>query len=135
MSNFAGSIRRVRTAALLLYYAAASTAGLTLLSRALRGEQFGDAGDLARMISEPGVLLGVALYASSFTTWLVILTRETVSTAYPIAIAMTYIATIAASATILDEPISAMKSAGIALVAIGAVIIAAETEPRAEGAT
>ncbi|MBI5311208.1 MAG: hypothetical protein HZB14_09345 [Actinobacteria bacterium] len=117
----------LRTLTLLAIYAAASTGGLVLLSRTLRGEDVSGVGDAVRLLGDPMVLLGAFLYIGSFACWLLILTRETVSTAYPIAIALTYTATIVASAVVLDESIGSLKLTGIAFVAVGAVIIATAT--------
>lgn len=113
------------TILLLALFTVMSTGGLVLLSYTLRGEEVAGIGDAAALLARPKVLAGAALYIGSFGCWLLILTRETVSTAFPLSIALTYTATIAASATILDEPISRAKYAGIACVAIGAVVIGA----------
>ena len=106
-------------AVLYSLYTLGSVAGLTLLKghltlarQALRGGAYAG-GDVQL------VLLGAALYASSFVLWLAILSRLELSLAYPIAIGLTLVGTTAAAALLLGEALSASRLLGIGVVFVG----------------
>lgn len=67
--------------------------------------------------------MGVLLYISSFGLWMIILLRNPLSTAYPVAIGLTLIFTTIVAATLLHETISVEKLLGISLILAGIVLI------------
>jgi multidrug transporter EmrE-like cation transporter len=114
----------LKLAGWLAVYAVTSAAGLVLLSTSLRGRTVEGIPELA---GRPLLWLGAALYIASFGCWLYILSQERVSTAYPLAIGLSYIATLIASITLLGDRMPAMKLAGVVLIGAGVVLIASAT--------
>ena len=113
-----------------------SVFGLLLLSVVLAG--FGQvclkigvdsAGDLSlarlagllRAVVSPLVVLGFLLYAVSATSWLVALSRTSLSYAYPFT-ALTLALVMTLSWLILREPLSVPRAAGVALICLGLVV-------------
>jgi multidrug transporter EmrE-like cation transporter len=60
------------------------------------------------------VCSGAFLYIVSFLVWMVILARNDLTVAYPIAISLTLLLSTIGAAMLLGEPVSAMRTAGIA---------------------
>ena len=69
------------------------------------------------------VSLGVALYVGSFALWMMILTTNPLSTAYPVAIGLTLVFTTLVAGFLLHENIGLGKLAGIALILLGIILI------------
>lgn len=111
----------MKLAAWLALYAGASTAGLILLSKSLRDRELGS---LLELAGRPLLWLGATLYVASFGCWLYILSQERVSTAYPLAIGLSYTATLIASITLLGDRMPALKLAGVILIGAGVLLIA-----------
>jgi multidrug transporter EmrE-like cation transporter len=59
------------------------------------------------------VCAGAMLYIFSFLAWLVILTRQELSVAYPIAIGLTLTFSTIGAVVYLEEPVSIGRTAGI----------------------
>lgn len=68
------------------------------------------------------VIAGLALFASSVALWLAVLASVPLSIAYPF-VALGICLTTAAGALIFQEPVSALKLAGIALIVGGIVCV------------
>ncbi|MCL4552989.1 MAG: EamA family transporter [Candidatus Marsarchaeota archaeon] len=77
---------------------------------------------LIRLLTQPLVLVALPLYAVGFLVWAVVLSRLSLSFAYPL-LAATYVLTPLAAWLILNEEISAARWVGIGVVFIGVVII------------
>jgi multidrug transporter EmrE-like cation transporter len=114
----------LKLAAWLALYAVTSTSGLVLLSTSLRDREFTSVIELA---GRPVLWLGAVLYVASFGCWLYILSQERVSTAYPLAIGLSYTATLIASITLLGDRMPAIKLAGVILIGAGVLLIASAT--------
>jgi multidrug transporter EmrE-like cation transporter len=69
-------------------------------------------------------LAGAALYIGSFAIWLVILGRNELSVAYPIAIGLTLAFSTCTAGVMLGEVLTAWRIGGIALVFLGILTIA-----------
>lgn len=67
--------------------------------------------------------VGAALYIVSFLVWMTILGRIELSVAYPIAIGLTLIFSTIAAAVLIGEQVSLVRSAGIAVVFGGILMI------------
>lgn len=98
-------------------YTMLATAGLVLVRRSLEDASFSE------LVQEPGLYLGGLLYAASFATFLASLRSYEVLTVFPLFTGITYATVAVAAAVILDEPLSASRLAGIALVGVGAVLL------------
>ena len=105
---------------LLLYavvYTTLATAGLIVVRRSLADASF------AELIQDPAVYAGALLYAASFATFLASLRSYEVLTVFPLFTGITYATVTVAAALLLDEPLTTSRLAGIALVAVGAVLL------------
>ena len=80
------------------------------------------AGMIARALSNPWLLLGVALQAGFFVMYLTLLSRADVSLVLPMT-AMDYIAVALLASLLLGEPVTAARWAGIALIVGGVFLV------------
>ncbi len=74
------------------------------------------------LVSEPFVWAGLALFGLSALVWLVVLSRASLSFAYPFA-ALTYVLILLFDAFVLDEHVPALRWGGVALIAAGIFLI------------
>ena len=122
--------RRVVNLALIYILAAvlASAVGQLVLKKGMgsMGALTLDAGHLggilARIITNPYVLLGLAIYACGTLFWLVALSRVDLSYAYPF-VSFSYVVMLIASWLLLNEHISLLRIAGSAVVILGVLLI------------
>lgn len=87
--------------------------------------KFGDGfvAGLIRMFSNPYVLGGLAFFAANAFLWLIVLSREKLSFAYPM-VAFAYIVTILLSKYVLHEQIPLLRWTGLGAIIIGILMIA-----------
>lgn len=107
----------MRLAAFAAVYTTLATVGLVLLRRSLADASLGE------MARTPGLYAGGLLYAASFGTFLLSLRHFEVLTVFPLFTGLAYATVALASWLLLDEPLTAARLAGIALVAAGAVLL------------
>jgi multidrug transporter EmrE-like cation transporter len=69
------------------------------------------------------VALGICLYVLSFLTWMVILARNELSLAYPIAIGLTLAFSGVAAVIFLGEAVSITRIAGMLLILVGIAFV------------
>jgi drug/metabolite transporter (DMT)-like permease len=69
------------------------------------------------------VWVGLVLFALSAFVWLAVLSRTTLSFAYPFA-SLTYVLILLADRFILDEPIPGLRYAGVLFIVVGIVLVA-----------
>ncbi len=69
------------------------------------------------------LIIGVTLYIIGFLTWLYILSRMDLNTAYPVAVTLSFIAVILASALLLKEPLTVNIGIGTVFCLIGVFMI------------
>lgn len=77
---------------------------------------------LAKMASHPVIIAAIALYVVGMFLWLVVLSRESLSFAYPL-LGLSYVLIVFASKLFLDEPVTLMRFIGAATISLGVVII------------
>ncbi len=77
---------------------------------------------LKALVSEPFVWGGLALFGLSALVWLVVLSRASLSFAYPFA-ALTYVMILLFDTFVLDEQVPALRWGGVALIAVGIFLI------------
>ena len=75
-----------------------------------------------RVAQQPLIWLGLSLFAISAVFWLVVLSRVSLSFAYPFA-ALTYIIIVLFDRLILKVPVPGLRWAGVLLIATGIVLI------------
>jgi multidrug transporter EmrE-like cation transporter len=82
-----------------------------------------DAGSLKAIASTPAVWLGLVLFGVSAVVWLLVLSRASLSFAYPFA-ALTYILIVLFDLLVLNETIPPLRWAGVAFISIGIILVA-----------
>ena len=82
----------------------------------LNGESF------RALIVQPFVWTGLALFGVSALVWLVVLSRASLSFAYPFA-ALTYAMILLFDHFVLDEPVPALRWGGVGFIAFGIFLI------------
>jgi multidrug transporter EmrE-like cation transporter len=107
----------VKLAAYALTYTTLATLGLVVLRRALADAS------LAEIVRTPAFYAGGLFYAASFATFLASLRSFEVLTVFPLFTGATYATVTLAAAALLDEQLTAARLAGIAFVAVGAVLL------------
>ncbi len=105
----------------------AAVAQLTLKSGMNRvadrvGELRLDAAGLRAVASTPLVWLGLALFGLSAVVWLAVLSRTSLSFAYPFA-ALTYVLIVLFDLLVLHEEIPALRWGGVAFIVLGIVLV------------
>ncbi len=76
-----------------------------------------------RALTSPGVILGLGLYGLGALLWLIVLSREDVSFAFPL-VSFAYVIAIGLSAVILKETITVPRIIGSIFIMLGIVVIA-----------
>lgn len=74
------------------------------------------------LVAQPYVWGGLALFGLSAIVWLVVLSRASLSFAYPFA-ALTYVMILLFDHFVLDEQVPALRWGGVALIASGIFLI------------
>ena len=87
---------------------------------------------VATAAHNPVVWLGFLLYFLGFLVWMTILKDIDLGRAFPMT-AMIYIATLGSAVVLFHEMLNPVRIVGVALIALGVVMLAADTKP-AEGA-
>jgi multidrug transporter EmrE-like cation transporter len=109
--------------ALFATYTIASVAGLILLKSNMTAAK--ELIIRMDMMAVPVLFMiaGAFLYIGSFAVWLVILERNELSVAYPIAIGLTLVFSTLTASILLSETLSIGRMVGIAMVFVGIVTI------------
>jgi drug/metabolite transporter (DMT)-like permease len=81
-----------------------------------------DGASLRAVSKEPFVWAGLALFGLSALVWLVVLSRVSLSFAYPFA-ALTYVLILVFDRFALEEQVPALRWAGVAFIAIGIFLV------------
>jgi drug/metabolite transporter (DMT)-like permease len=81
-----------------------------------------NARSLRVLIAEPFVWAGLVLFGISALVWLVVLSRASLSFAYPFA-ALTYVTILLFDHFVLDEQVPALRWAGVACIALGIFLV------------
>jgi multidrug transporter EmrE-like cation transporter len=77
---------------------------------------------IVRAARFPQVWIGLALFGVSAAFWLVVLSRASLSFAYPFA-ALTYALILFADKFILDNPVPGLRWIGVAFIATGIILV------------
>jgi multidrug transporter EmrE-like cation transporter len=78
---------------------------------------------LRDVVSTPAVWLGLFLFGLSAFVWLAVLSRTSLSFAYPFA-SLTYVLILLADRFVLDQPVPALRYLGVAFIIVGIVLVA-----------
>lgn len=77
---------------------------------------------LRAVAATPAVWVGLVLFGISAVVWLAVLSRASLSFAYPFA-ALTYVLILLFDRLVLDQPVSALRWGGVALIVAGIVLV------------
>jgi len=98
-------------------------AGMNHVNDALAPETFSFNGPSVRaLVQQPFVWGGLALFGISAVVWLVVLSRASLSFAYPFA-SITYILILLFDHFVLDEAVPPLRWAGVAAIALGIFLV------------
>jgi drug/metabolite transporter (DMT)-like permease len=98
--------------------------GMNLVTQTLRPRAFGiDATSLRALSTTWAVWAGLALFGASALVWLVVLSRVSLSFAYPFA-SLTYVLILVFDRFWLHESVPALRWGGVALIIAGIVLVA-----------
>ncbi len=81
------------------------------------------AGSITDVVTNLSVVGGLAIFGLSAVVWLVVLSRASLSFAYPFA-ALTYVLILLADRFVLHEPIPGLRWAGVVCIMTGIVLVA-----------
>ena len=81
---------------------------------------------VAHALATPVVLLGFGLYFCGFLIWMTILKGLDLGRAFPMT-AMIYVSTLASAVLLFHETLSLTRIAGVAVIALGVVLLASDT--------
>jgi drug/metabolite transporter (DMT)-like permease len=97
--------------------------GMNQVNAGLSPAKFSLSGpSLKALVAEPFVWGGLVLFGISALVWLVVLSRASLSFAYPFA-ALTYVTILLFDHFVLDEQVPALRWGGVAFIAIGIFLI------------
>jgi drug/metabolite transporter (DMT)-like permease len=97
--------------------------GMNRLNDELAPASFSLNGDSLRALAaQPFVWAGLALFGVSALVWLVVLSRASLSFAYPFA-ALTYVMILLFDHFALDEQVPALRWGGVAFIAVGIFLV------------
>ena len=78
---------------------------------------------LRDIATTPAVWAGLLLFGLSAVVWLAVLSRTSLSFAYPFA-SLTYVLILLADRFVLDQEVPALRYAGVAFIVVGIVLLA-----------
>lgn len=78
---------------------------------------------LRDLVTTPSVWTGLILFGLSAAVWLAVLSRASLSFAYPFA-SLTYVLIVLADRFVLDQEVPALRYAGVAFIVVGIVLVA-----------
>ena len=97
--------------------------GMNEVNDRLAPERFSLNGPSLRVVvAQPFVWGGLLLFGLSALVWLMVLSRASLSFAYPFA-ALTYVLILLFDAVVLDETVPPLRWAGVAFIAVGIFLV------------
>ena len=78
---------------------------------------------LRAIVTTPTIWAGLVLFGLSAVVWIVVLSRTSLSFAYPFA-SLTYVLILMADRFVLDQEVPALRYAGVAFIVVGIVLVA-----------
>lgn len=96
--------------------------GVNRLTEGTGGALKLDGGSLRALAGSPIVWLGLVLFGLSAIVWLVVLSRATLSFAYPFA-SLSYVLILVLGRFVLDEQVTSLRLAGVGLIIAGVVLV------------
>jgi drug/metabolite transporter (DMT)-like permease len=87
-----------------------------------------EASSLRAVAATPSIWAGLFLFALSAVVWLAVLSRTSLSFAYPFA-SLTYVLILLADRFILEQDVPVLRWAGVAFIVVGIVLVAQTRQP------
>jgi drug/metabolite transporter (DMT)-like permease len=81
------------------------------------------AASLRDVVTTPAIWAGLLLFGLSAAVWLAVLSRTSLSFAYPFA-SLTYVLILLADRLVLEQTVPPLRWAGVALIVVGIVLVA-----------
>ena len=78
---------------------------------------------LRAIVTTPAIWAGLLVFGLSAAVWIVVLSRASLSFAYPFA-SLTYVLILMADRFVLDQEVPALRYAGVAFIVVGIVLVA-----------
>lgn len=78
---------------------------------------------LRAIVTTPAIWAGLIVFGLSAVVWIVVLSRTSLSFAYPFA-SLTYVLILMADRFVLDQEVPALRYAGVAFIVVGIVLVA-----------
>ena len=78
---------------------------------------------LLHLFTNPGIVVGLALYLVGFVLWARVLSISDISTAYPIFISLAFVIVVIGSRIFFNESLNPLKLLGIAVIALGIIVV------------
>ena len=78
---------------------------------------------LFHLFTNPGIVVGLALYLIGFVLWAKVLSMVDISSAYPIFISLAFVIVVVGSRIFFNESLNLVKLAGIVLIAFGIIVV------------
>lgn len=108
----------------IILYILLSASGLLLLKKSLINDlAILNLSNIKNLLLNWYFIFGFLFYASSFLTWLYILSKKEISYAYPIVVGLSYFVIVLSSLIIFKESLTLNKIIGIVLIGIGIIFI------------
>jgi drug/metabolite transporter (DMT)-like permease len=79
-------------------------------------------GTFRRVVTSPSVLLGLATFVLSAAVWLVVLSKVSLSFAYPF-VSLTYVLILLFDRLVLHDTVPPLRWAGVAFIVVGIVLV------------
>lgn len=107
----------------LMIYVAASTAGVLIIKNFFNGIHYNDIYEFIYQLFNLNLILGVLLYITGFITWLYVLSKMSLNTAYPIAVTLSFLAIMFFSSLLLKERFTLNIGIGSLMCVFGIIYI------------
>ncbi|MFN2590093.1 MAG: EamA family transporter [Actinomycetota bacterium] len=103
--------------------------GMTQIARHGGALEFGTPVEtVRRIVTNASVLGGLALFVLSASVWLVVLSRVSLSFAYPF-VSLTYVMILLFDRFVLRDPVPGLRWGGVALIVAGIVLVSRTHQP------
>ena len=81
--------------------------------------------EVKQLLLEPIFLIGVVLYGAASFVWFAVISSESLNTSYPLVVSLSFILVTVGATVLFGEPVSVQKVAGIVILLVGIVLVAA----------
>jgi multidrug transporter EmrE-like cation transporter len=78
---------------------------------------------LFHLFTNPGIILGLALYLVGFVLWAKVLATVDISLAYPIFVSLAFVIVVLGSRIFFSESLNPTKILGIAVITLGIIVV------------